>query len=109
MVVDKDRKVTQEIMDSFYRAVSNAEYRIAARQPDLIVGPLRGAEPILESMGLIARFNGRELPEILYVETGCLGGPNPKPLGEEEKLELVKRRLEPHVEKKRTAFKLVPG
>lgn len=100
-----DTKVSEAEIRSFYEATRRAEYLLASRNPNLIVAPLRGAEPLIESMRIIAKLNGRELPEVVYVETGtidhiCEDGERsePKALSSEQKMELVGSRLQPHLE-----------
>ena len=64
-VLLNDWKVSDSMIESFYAAVCQAEHYIALRRPNLIVGPLRGAEPIIESIRIIAELEGRQLPDVL--------------------------------------------
>jgi hypothetical protein len=101
----KDYKVSEQAVLSFYKAICKAEYLVNSRKPNLLVGPLRGAEPIIESLKIIAGLEGHEFPPVLYVETGSIDKVleegkilSPKPLRDEQKVQLVGQRLEPHVQ-----------
>ncbi len=101
------RKYTFESLESivsFYEAIKLAERIVATEKPDLIVGPLRGAEPIIESMRVIAGLEGRELPRVVYIETGSIDHifdgevrKNPIPLNTKQKLGIVISRLAPYL------------
>jgi len=96
-------QILPDSIKSFYEAVREAEYIVASRKPDLIIAPLRGAEPIIESMRVIAELEGRKLPEVAYVETGTLDsrqdGKPLRPLFPKKKVELVRARLSQYIEK----------
>lgn len=102
------RKYTFESLESivsFYEGIKIAERTVATEKPDLIVGPLRGAEPIIESMRVIASLEGREFPQVVYIETGCIDHvfdgmvrKNPVSLNVEQKLGIVMSRLAPYLD-----------
>ncbi|MFH0863295.1 MAG: hypothetical protein V1875_09765 [Candidatus Altiarchaeota archaeon] len=90
-------RVSKEQVMSFYEAIREAEYIVASRKPDFIVAPLRGAEPLIESMAVVADLEGRDMPEVVYIETGTIGsridGKPLRPLFPEGKVALVSERL----------------
>ena len=108
-----DPRVSQESLVSFYKAIREAERIVISRQPDLLIGPLRGAEPIIKSIGIIASLECHKLPTVLYIGTGCIDSLfegqqrlNPKPLSDEQKLDLVKESLSPYVIQRNEKFRL---
>jgi len=98
----EDVRISEDRLMSFYQAIKRAEYIVSSRKPDLLIAPLRGAEPIIESMRVIARLEGHELPEVVYVETGTItareDGKPLRPLFPHAKVDLVDKRLTPHLE-----------
>ncbi len=100
----QDQKVSKSALYSLYKALALAEEHIANKAPDLIIGPLRGSEPLIESMKIIADMNKRAFPNVLYIETGCIDSIvndntrfDPRALEEAQKVALVKKRLYPYV------------
>lgn len=57
---------------SFYGAINGAYEEIKKVKPDIIVAPLRGAEPLIKSIRLVAGLEKASwaIPKVAYVKTG---------------------------------------
>ncbi|MDD5111841.1 MAG: hypothetical protein PHG85_04805 [Candidatus Altiarchaeota archaeon] len=66
----------QDLAYSMYEGLREAYSRITSNKPDLLVAPLRGAEPLLRGIQAMADSDGRSnaLPPYVFLEIGEAGG-----------------------------------
>ncbi len=68
----KKHGYSQDELESFYIAIKIVYRIILASRPDAIIAPLRGAEPLIKSVQLLASLEGKSkrIPPVHYPRTG---------------------------------------